>query len=105
MSAPVLVSIAGATLALALPVVAASAALDASARAAGAADSAALAAADAALGWVQAEPCEIAARVADAARASLVQCDIDEAAGRVRVGVSAQTFLGGVHARARAGPP
>jgi secretion/DNA translocation related TadE-like protein len=105
MSAPALVACAVAALALAVPVVAATASLEAAHRAHGAADAAALAAADAAAGWVEAEPCPLAERVVVAAGASLDECRIDDRSGIVHVRVSLATALGPVHARARAGPP
>lgn len=105
MSAPVLISIAAATLTLALPIVTGATALDASIRAARAADAAALAAADASLGWVRSDPCDLAGQVARAARSTLEQCDIDAARGEARITVSGDTVFGQVTARARAGPP
>ncbi|ALX65529.1 helicase [Microbacterium sp. XT11] len=74
-------------------------------RAAGAADAAALAAADAASGAVIVEegPCDVAARVAAASRATLVECAIDGFVATVQV----QAAYAGLAAvsRARAGPP
>lgn len=105
MSAPLAVAMLGVTLALALPVAAASNALEAEARAAGAADAAALAASDAVLGWVVAEPCGLAAALAEAAQVSLVACEIDWESGQVRVITGVQTIFGTVHSRAHAGPP
>ncbi|MCA0378973.1 MAG: hypothetical protein LCH36_05980 [Actinobacteria bacterium] len=104
MSVPVLVGVAAAALAIALPVVAAAAELDASARAAGAADAAALAAADAALGWVNSEPCDIAESVANAVGADLVGCEANLETGQVRISVSVQTMFRRVTARAHAAP-
>lgn len=105
MSAPAIVGIAGAALAAALPIVLASAALEASVRASGAADAAALAAADAALGWIEADPCALARQVTDAAAIRLDDCDVDPLHGQVRISVSVQTIFGRVVARARAAPP
>jgi len=103
-SAPAVVGIAGAALALALPVLGAATALEVSARVAGAADAAALAAADAALGWIHEDPCALAATVAASAQAALASCDVDLALGEARVVVAASTILGEVSARARAAP-
>lgn len=84
-----------------LPVVTAAGALEARQRAAGAADAAALAAADAALGWIAAEPCALAREVTDAARAELVDCQIEGM--EVRIWVRVGSVLGPVEMRARAG--
>ena len=74
-------------------------------RAAGAADAAALAAADAASGAVPsaAAPCELAARVADAAGVTLTECALEGFVATVEV----QAAYAGLAAvsRARAGPP
>ncbi|GAA1546409.1 secretion/DNA translocation related TadE-like protein [Microbacterium ginsengiterrae] len=74
-------------------------------RAAGAADAAALAAADAASGAIVTddEPCALAARVAAASRATLVECAVDG----LMVTVQVQAAYSGLAAasRARAGPP
>ncbi len=105
MSAPALVACAVAALTLAVPVVAATGSLTAVHRATGAADAAALAAADAAAGWVEAEPCQLATRVVTAADAELVRCDLDPGSGQVRVSVCVQTLFGVAYVRARAGPP
>lgn len=99
------IAIAAVTLALAVPAVAASAALEAEQRAAGAADSAALAAADALLGFVRAEPCSLAADVVHSFEAVLLECQLDWEHSQVRVVVGVQTIFGTVHSRARAGPP
>lgn len=74
-------------------------------RAAGAADAAALAAADGASGAVitDAEPCVLAARVAAASGAVLVECTLDGLMATVRV-EAAYAGLAAV-SRARAGPP
>lgn len=104
MSAPALAACAAASLALALPVVAATASLEAGHRARGAADAAALAAADAASGWIEAEPCDLAGRVAAEAGAVLAGCAVEGDSGQVRVSVSLQTMLGTAQARSRAGP-
>ena len=99
-----LLGVAGAALALALPVVGAAAALDASARAAGAADAAALAAADAVLGWINHDPCAIAETVTHAADVWLESCETNLESGQVRISVSVQTMFGRVTARAHAAP-
>lgn len=104
MSAPVLLGCAAAALVLALPVVTAAGALEARQRAAGGADAAALAAADAANGWIEGDPCGLAARVAVAVEAELVSCRVDERIGEARVVVRARSGLGVAEARARAGP-
>ncbi|MGO1538785.1 MAG: Rv3654c family TadE-like protein [Leucobacter sp.] len=105
MSAPVVTACSIVALALGLPVLAAGMHLEARHRIAGAADAAALAAADAAAGWVNGTPCEIAGGVAAAANAHLAQCDVDEATATARVSVREWTPLGPVEIRARAGPP
>jgi len=104
MSAPSLLAVAGAALALALPVAAAAGAVESAVRAAGAADAAALAAADAESGWVEADPCELASTVAAAVDTTLESCEPDAASGQVRISLSVQTMFGRVTARARAGP-
>lgn len=102
MSTPALLAVAAASLALALPVIVGAASLDAAIRASGAADAAALAAADAAHGWIEAEPCALAATVANSAGVSLETCEVELAEGDVRVVVGAQTALGRITAAARA---
>lgn len=104
MSTPVLTGICAAALLFALPVVGAAAALDASARAAGAADAAALAAADAALGWIEAEPCALAATVTNEVGVTLESCEVIPESGQVRIRVGVQTMFGRVAARSRAAP-
>lgn len=105
MSVPVLSVCAVAALALAIPVVAASAQLEAHGRLAAASDAAALAAADAHGGWIDTEPCELAARVLARAGADVERCEIDEQSGRVRLHAALPTMLGTIHTRAHAGPP
>lgn len=107
MSGPALLACAAATFALAMPVLLAAGALETGQRAAGAADAAALAAADAASGWIEADPCALAAEVVAAAGAAigLGDCLLDEASGEARITVIAGTPFGAVEARARAGPP
>lgn len=104
MSAPALLACGAVALALAIPVAAAAGALEARSRAAGAADTAALAAADAALGWVEADPCALAARITFAAGARLGGCTVAEASGEARVTVVIATLFGPVEVRSRAGP-
>lgn len=104
MSAPALMAVAAAALAIALPVVAAASALDASARAAGAADAAALAAADAALGWIESDPCTLARTVVSGVGVLLESCDVNLESGQVRIRVSVQTMFGRVAARSHAAP-
>lgn len=74
-------------------------------RAAGAADAAALAAADAASGSIVTtdEPCALAAKVAEAAGATLTGCAVDGFVATVHV-KAAYAGLAAV-SRARAGPP
>jgi secretion/DNA translocation related TadE-like protein len=91
-----------AALLMGLPVVAATGVLEAKQRAAGAADSAALAAADTIFGWLDGEPCAVAAEVAAAARVALASCTINGM--EVRVLTRVNTPLGSAIARARAGP-
>lgn len=104
MSAPVLIGAAGVTLSAALAVSSVAAALDVSHRVAGAADAAALAAADAALGWHDHEPCQLAHNVATSANASVQECAIAPSTGEARVILSGDTIFGVIYARARAGP-
>ncbi|RGE19375.1 M23 family metallopeptidase [Leucobacter sp. wl10] len=103
MSAPALLACAAAALCLGLPVVAASAQLEAQHRAENLADAAALAAADALAGWVDAEPCELARRVAAAGEGRLNRCEIDTARAEALVEVSVAAALGGAEGEARAG--
>lgn len=104
MSAPALVACAAVALALAIPVAASGAALDAAHRARGAADAGALAAADALAGRIEADPCELAAITVAAAGVRLEQCLLEADAGQARVTTRIDTPLGPVHGRARAGP-
>lgn len=104
MTAAVVVGCVVVTLGLTTPVLVASAALEAAHRAAAAADGAALAAADALGGWVEAEPCALAAQVVHAVEAGTLRCALEQETGQVRVSVSVQTMLGTVEAHARAGP-
>lgn len=104
MSAPSLIVVATAALALGLTVVTATQAVEGGARASGAADAAALAASDATLGWVEAPPCEVAELTVQSFGAVLNRCDVNEANGGVRIRVSVQTIFGNVYAHARAGP-
>lgn len=104
-ASPVLLACVGAVLLCGLPVIAASSLLEGDRRAAGVADAASLAAADALAGWIEEEPCVSATRVADAAGARLVECELDESRAEARVSVEVETSLGTVRAQARAGPP
>lgn len=104
MSTPALLACAAAAVCLGIPVIAASAQLEAQHRAAGAADAAALAAADALGGWIDAEPCEIARAVVDAVDARLERCEVDAARAEALVEVGSAGLFGGVAAEARAGP-
>ena len=88
---------------LALPVIGASAAIELRVGLAAAADSAALAAADSAAGFAGGAPCELAERVAQTRAAKVISCGIDGSFG-ARVVLGADTPLGQVVARARAGP-
>lgn len=105
MSAPALLACGAAALCLGLPVIAASAQLEAGHRAAAAADAAALAAADVATGWIEGEPCALAGRVAGEAGGVLVACEASSASGEARVEVRIALPLGGSTATARAGQP
>lgn len=91
--------------AIALPIVAATSVLEAGHRLEGAADAAVIAAADAAGGWIEANPCELAAEVLAAAESRLEECAVDSDTGRVRLSASSQTMLGTARARVHAGPP
>lgn len=101
MSAPLVVGAIGATLLLGMPVIAASVSLEVRHRAAGAADAAALGAADALHGWIDAEPCSLADRIAERHGVELVECRVGEY--DVRVIVRAAAPLGMSEQRARAG--
>lgn len=103
MSGPLLVGCAAVALCLGIPVLAASGHLVAAHKLAGAADAAALAAADALTGWIDAEPCEAARSIADAAGATLARCDVDEAAAQARIELASGRAPFVLHARARAG--
>ena len=74
-------------------------------QASAAADAAALAAADAALGWIDAEPCVIATEIAVSAGAQLQECTVESGTGVSRVTVVRGSSLGAVSRSARAGPP
>ena len=93
------------TAALTLGLVAVGGAAVTAQRVAGAADASALAAADAASGAIATPeaPCALAARVAAASGAALVECVVDGDVATVRV----QAAYAGLAAvsRARAGPP
>ncbi len=104
MSAPVLIVGAVAMLALGLPVMSAASALETQQRAGAAADAAALAAADAASGWIEGEPCALAARVITEFRLEMATCETDADTGDARVVVRARTLFGSIEARSRAGP-
>jgi secretion/DNA translocation related TadE-like protein len=82
--------------------IASSAFLIQSQRVAGAADAAALAGGDTALGWLGGDPCTVAARVAEANGALLVDCVVDD----FDVVVTASGIALGIPItrRARAGP-
>ena len=105
MSAPAAFACAVAALCLGLPVLAAASHLEAQQRASAIADAAALAAADAASGWVDAAPCELADVVADAQGARASRCEVDPARGEARVEIELSARLGAVTGRARAAPP
>lgn len=104
MSAPALLACAGAALCLGLPVIAASAQIEAQHRADAAADAAALAAADALGGWIAADPCEIAQDTASAVGARLQRCDLDTVRSEARIAVWLVAPFAGIGAEARAGP-
>lgn len=103
MSAPALLACAAAAVCLGVPVIAATAQLEAGHRAAAAADSAALAAADAISGWTDGDACELAGRVAESMRAELVACELDPGAARATVSVAVDAPFATAVERARAG--
>lgn len=103
MSAPIVLSISAAALALALPIIGAAGVVEAQHRVSGAADNAALAAADALVGLIDAEPCALAASVAEIAATRLDRCEIQEATLAVFVQISAPTPLVRVSSISRAG--
>ncbi|PRI10526.1 M23 family metallopeptidase [Leucobacter massiliensis] len=105
MSAPALLACAAAAMCLALPVIAASAQLEAHQRAAAAADAAALAAADALTGWSAGPPCALAQEVAAAVGTRLLVCSTREELAEARVEVSASGPFGAASGEARAGAP
>ncbi|MCB4208980.1 hypothetical protein H9I38_09345 [Arthrobacter sp. UM1] len=77
----------------------------AAAQSAAAADLAALAAADAARGLVPGEPCDVAARTAEANRAVLRECSLEGETVTVRVAAARGLLLITPERRSRAGPP
>ncbi|WP_024356506.1 M23 family metallopeptidase [Leucobacter chironomi] len=105
MSAPALLACGAAALCLGLPLIAASAQLEAGHRAAAAADAAALAAADAMTGWIEGEPCALAGLVAVEAGAALAGCEASSVSGEARVEMRIALPFGDAVAAARAGPP
>ena len=104
MSGAATLGCAAAALLLAVPIMGVSTHLEARHRAAGAADAAALAAADAAAGWIDEEPCALAAEVARSARARVTSCTVDAERAEAAVIVAIDTPIMGVSGRARAGP-
>lgn len=105
MSAPLLVACAATSLLLGIPVLGAATALETRHRVAAAADAAALAAADALHGWIDADPCALAAEVTAATEVSLSDCSVEPDDGVVTVRAGAATVLGVVEISARAGSP
>ncbi|GAA1622789.1 M23 family metallopeptidase [Leucobacter chromiireducens] len=105
MSATSTGAVAVAAVLLGLPVVAAAAHLESTHRAAAAADAAALAAADALTGWVEGEPCALAAEVVAAAGGELRECELAAQRGEARVRVAVGLPPMRAHAAARAAPP
>ncbi len=105
MSAPALIGCAAAALLLGLPVAGAAGALDTRLQVVAAADSAALAAADALNGWIEADPCALAAEVARANGHRVETCTLDVERGLAAVSVTGATPFGAMRAEARAGPP
>lgn len=107
MSAPAMLGLIAAALAIGVPVAVASARAEASHRASGAADGAALAAADAGTGYTDGEPCDIAGSVAAASGARVSSCTVDPGAFEARIVVEVPAVFGAVEGRARAGasPP
>jgi len=103
-SAPVVLACAFAAVIVGVPVISASAHLEARHRVAGAADAAALAAADALSGLLEADPCALAADVASAAGTVLRDCEMETRTGEARTVVTVLTPFGTVEARARAAP-
>ncbi|MFD5601091.1 M23 family metallopeptidase [Leucobacter sp. NPDC058333] len=105
MSAPATLACAAAAVCLGVPIIAASAQLEAAHRASVTADAAALAAADAVAGVIARSPCELARVVADSANAEIVSCTLDDSSADARVVVAVGGAIGSVTASARAGPP
>lgn len=103
MSAPVAVGVIAVTAMVGMPVVFAGAALEARHSTASAADSAALAAADAALGFLDGEPCGYAEMIAEAYHVVLQSCEIGSTDARIIM--SSTGLFGSVSQRARAGIP
>jgi len=104
-SVPLVAAVAVTTMVLAASTVVACDSIVAKQRLDGAADSAALAAADAHGGWIEDEPCALAARVLASMGAELVECRIDDATGRVRLSAALRTMLGSARTHVQAGPP
>lgn len=104
-ASPVMLACAAVAVLCGVPVLLAAGLIDADRRAAGAADAASLAAADALAGRLEGEPCAVAARVAAAAGATLIECLSEPASGEARVRIEIETALGVAGSRARAGPP
>ena len=101
MSAPVADGVLAGCHTVGIPLLTAAHELEARHRVIGAADTAALAAADALLGWVQGDPCALAAEVARAADATLVTCELTGTTATVTV--SASSTFGTLQVTSRAG--
>lgn len=96
-------------LCLGVPVIAASAHVEAAHRAAAAADAAALAAADVAAGYGGAaaaeEPCALAQQTVEAAHGSMTRCELEPGRADVRVSAAVSGPFGALIASAHAGLP
>ena len=100
---PLVLGVLAAVLLAGLALVSAASAVAGAQRVGAGADAAALAAADVMLGWVAGDPCDMAARVAQAHDAALVGC---RAEGLSMIVTVRATVLGvAVQRSARAGPP
>lgn len=100
---PLVVGVLAAVMIAGLTLVGAASAVAGAQRVGAAADSAALAAADVMLGWVAGDPCEIAARVAQAHDTALVDCRAEGLSMIVTVRATVLSIA--VERSARAGPP
>lgn len=103
MSAPVAIGVIAVTLIAGASLLQVTSTLEARHRASAGAEVAALAAADGLIGYAEGDPCELAATVANRAKAVLTVCEVEGL--QVDVELSVATLLGPAVGRARAGIP